>query len=206
MKRFVRLVLWSGCILVLTSTFGRAQTPGATSTAQATLVAVVDIAKVFEAHPTFKSQLESLQQQAKSADLDLEAQKKDLSQQGQQLSELDPGSPDYLQLETNLARHSADLQVHVRQVKKDLLLREARQYFTSFTEIQQAVERVARKHGIGLVLRFDSRAMDPSDPQSVMQGMNRAVVLQRNLDITGLVIEELRLSVAVKATPGTPRR
>lgn len=206
MKRFVRLALWSGCILVLTSTVGRAQTPGATSTAQATLVAVVDIAKVFEAHPTFKSQLESLQQQAKSADLDLEAQKKDLSQQGQQLAELDPGSPDYLQLETNLARHSADLQVHVRQVKKDLLLREARQYFTSFAEIQQAVERVARKHGIGLVLRFDSRAMDPSDPQSVMQGMNRAVVLQRNLDITGLVIEELRLSVAVKATPSAPRR
>lgn len=206
MKRFVRLALWSGCILVLTSTFGRAQTPGATSTAQATLVAVVDIAKVFESHPTFKSQLESLQQQAKSADLDLETQKKGLSQQSQQLAELDPGSPDYLQLETNLARHSADLQVHVRQVKKDLLLREARQYFTSFTEIQQAVERVARKHGIGLVLRFDSRQMDPSDPQSVMQGMNRAVVLQRNLDITGLVIEELRLSVAVKSPPATPRR
>ncbi len=206
MKRFVRLVLWSGCILVLTSTIGRAQTPGATSTAPATLVAVVDLAKVFEAHPTFKSQLESLQKQAKSADLDLDAQKKDLSQQGQQLAELDPGSPDYLQLETNLARHSADLQVHARQVKKDLLLREARQYFTSFTEIQQAVERVARKHGIGLVLRFDSRAMDPSDPQSVMQGMNRAVVLQRNLDITGLVIEELSLSVASNAKTSAPRR
>lgn len=206
MKRFVRLALWSGCILVLTSTVGRAQAPGATSTAQATLVAVVDIAKVFEAHPTFKSQLDALQQQAQSADLDLESQKKDLSQQSQQLAELDPGSLDYRQLETNLARHSADLQVHVRQVKKDLLLREARQYFTTFTEIQQAVERVARKHGIGLVLRFDSRTMDPSDPQSVMQGMNRAVVLQRNLDITGLVIEELRLSVAANSAPRAPRR
>lgn len=206
MKRFVRLVLLSGFILVLSGTVGRAQTPGATSAAQATLVAVVDIAKVFESHPTFKSQLEVLQQQAKNADLDLEAQKKDLSQQGQQLAELDPGSPDYLQLETNLARHSADLQVQVRQVKKDLLLREARQYYTSYAEIQQAVERVARTHGIGLVLRFDSRTMDPSDPQSVMQGMNRAVVLQRNLDITGLVIEELRTAVAAKPASRTPLR
>jgi Skp family chaperone for outer membrane proteins len=206
MKRFVRLALWGGCILVVSGTIGRAQQPGATSTAPATLVAVVDIAKVFEAHPTFKSQLESLQQQAKNADLELESQKKDLSQQSQQLAQLNPGSSDYRQLETNLARYSADVQVHVRQVKKELLLKEARQYYTSFSEIQQAVERVAKKHGISLVLRFDSREMDPTDPQSVMQGMNRAVLLQRNLDITGLVIEELRLSVAATATSRAPRR
>jgi hypothetical protein len=40
----------------------------------------------------------------------------------------------------------------------------------------------------------------------VMQGMNRAVLLQRNLDITGLVIEELRLSVAANTTTRAPRR
>lgn len=206
MKRLVRLALMGGCILVLSSTVGRAQTPGATSAAPSTLVAVVDIAKIFESHSTFKSQMESLQQQAKAADLDLDVRKKELSQRGQQLKELDPGSPDYRKLETEMARQMADLQVHVRQVKKDLLLREARQYYTSFTEIQQAVERIAKANGIGLVLRYDSREMDPSEPQSVMQGMNRAVVLQRNLDITGLVIEDLRLSVAQSTGTRAPRR
>ena len=52
------------CVLVVLGTVGRAQGPGATSAAPATLVAVVDIAKVFETHPTFKANLEALQQQA----------------------------------------------------------------------------------------------------------------------------------------------
>ena len=124
-----RWALSCGCMLFVLGTVGRAQTPGATSTAPSTLVAVVDIAKVFESHPTFKTSLESLQQQAKSADLDLEGKKKSLTQRGQQLTELDPASPDYRQLEAELARQAADLQVQARQVKKDLLQREALQYY-----------------------------------------------------------------------------
>ena len=195
-----------GCMLFVSGTVGRAQTPGATSTAPSTLVAVVDIARVFESHPTFKTSLESLQQQAQSVDLDLEGKKKSLTQRGQQLTDLDPASPDYRQLESDLARQAADLQVQVRQVKKDLLQREALQYYESYNEILKTIERIAQQHGIGLVLRFDSRNMDPQDPQSVMQGMNRAVVLQRNLDITNMVIDELRTALAQSSSSRSLRR
>lgn len=194
------------CVLVAVGTIGRAQEPGATSAAPSTLVAVVDIAKVFESHPTFKASLDALQQQAKNAELDMEGKKKSLTQRGQQLTELDSGSPDYRQLETDLARQSVDLQVQSRQVKKDLLQREALQYYTSYNEIVAAIERISQRHGIALVLRFDSRVMNPEDPQSVMQGMNRAVVLQRNLDITNMVIEELRTALAQSSSSRAPRR
>ena len=91
-------------------------------------------------------------------------------------------------------------------MKKDLLQREALQYYTSYNEILAAIDRIAQRHGIALVLRFDSRAMDPEDPQSVMQGMNRAVVLQRNLDITNMVIDELRTALAQNSSSRAPRR
>jgi Skp family chaperone for outer membrane proteins len=206
MSRNIGWALSCGCILIAAGTVGRAQTPGATSTAPSTLVAVVDIARVFESHPTFKTSLELLQQQAKTVDLDLEGKKKSLTQRGQHLADLDPGSPDYCQLESELARQTADLQVQARQVKKNLLQREALQYHTSYNEILKSIERIAQQHGIGLVLRFDGRTMDPEDPQSVMQGMNRAVVLQRNLDITDMVIDDLRTALAQNSSSRTPRR
>jgi Skp family chaperone for outer membrane proteins len=194
------------CVLVVLGAVGRAQGPGATSAAPSTLVAVVDIARVFESHPTFKAHLSAVQEQAKNADQDMEGRKKNLAQRGQQLSELDSGSPDYRQLEADLARQVADLQVQSRQVKKDLLQREALQYYTTYNEILAAIDRIAQRHGIALVLRFDSRAIDPEDPQSVMQGMSRAVVLQRNLDITNMVIEELQTALAQSSSSRAPRR
>ena len=119
---------------------------------------------------------------------------------------MDPASPDYCQLESDLARQAADLQVQARQVKKDLLQREALQYYASYNEILKTIERIAQQHGIGLVLRFDSRNMDPQDPQSVMQGMNPAVVLQRNLDITNMVIDEMRTALAQSSSSRSLRR
>ena len=194
------------CVLVALGTIGRAQAPGGTSAAPSTLVAVVDIVKVFESHPAFKASLDALQQQAKNADLDMEGKKKSLTQRSQQLSELDSGSPDYRQLEADLARQAADLQVQSRQVKKDLLQRETLHYYTSYNEILAVIDRISQRHGIALVLRFDGRAMNPDDPQSVMQGMNRAVVLQRNLEITNMVIEELQTALAQSSSSRAPRR
>lgn len=206
MCRSLRIALGSWCVLCVLSTVGRAQGPAAASTPPATLVAVVDIAKVFESHPAFKASLDALKEQAKNADLDLESKQKNLSQRGQRLTELQATSPDYRKLEADLAREAADLQVQARQTKKELLQRESVQYYTSYNEILAAIERVAQRHSIALVLRFDSRAMDPDDPQSVMQGMNRAVVLQRNLDITNMVIEELRMALAQNSSSRAPRR
>ena len=108
-------------------------------------------------------------------------------------------------MESDIARQAADLQVQARQAKKDFLQREARQYFDSHQEIVTAVERVATRHNISLVLRYDSRPIDPTNPQSVAQGVSRPVVLQRNLDITQLVVEELgQVLHAKKDTPKSP--
>jgi len=194
------------CVLVVLGTVGRAQDVGAPSAPPATLVAVVDIARLFEAHPAFQAKRNALEKEAQDANQELEGKRKGLTQRNQQLTELNSASPDYRQLESDIAREVADLQVQARQVKKDLLQREALQYFTSYSEILAAVDRIAQRHGIALVLRFDSRTMHPDDPQSVMQGMNREVVLQRNLDITDMVLAELQTALAQSSSSRAPRR
>ncbi len=108
-------------------------------------------------------------------------------------------------METDLARQVADLQVRARQAKKDYLQREAAQYYAVYNEITAAVLHVAERHNIGLVLRFDSGKIDSSNPQAVAQGINQSVVLQRNLDITQLVVSELQLAAA-NSPKRTPRR
>jgi Skp family chaperone for outer membrane proteins len=202
------MVLVTGCVwlLALSGTVAHAQAPSAATSSGGTLVALVDLSKVFEAHTGLKANLESMQQQAKGAETDLEAKQRQLSQRRKELAELDPSSADYPRLEMKLAREIADLQVQARQTKKDFLQREALQYYQSYREILTAVERVAVRHGIGLVLRFDSRDIDANDPRSVMQGMSRPVVLQRNLDITNMVVSELNTLLAAQPPNHAPRR
>ncbi len=202
-SRLVLCVAW-GCFSVVALTQSRAFAQSAASL-PSSLVAVVDLPKVFEEHPTFKTGLEAIQQQLKQIEKDFEAKQTELSGRTKQLSELSPTSPEYKRIESEMARQIADLQVQARQAKKDYLQREAQQYYTVYNQIIAAVSRVAERHNIGLVLRYDSGAIDSSNPQAVAQGINRSVVLQRNLDITQLVVSEL-VAVADNTPNRAPRR
>ncbi len=206
----MRCRVWGACgflsLIVAGGVVGHAQVAAPTAATPTTLVAVIDISKVFESHPTFKGNLESLQQQAQQTEGELETQRQQLSQRNKQLAELRVGSPQYLQMEKDLARQLADLQVLARQKKKDLLQREALQYYGAYQDILTAIGRIAQRHSIGLVLRYDSRSLNPEDPQSVMLGLQREVVLQRNLDITNLVIDDLCTHLAANTTDRAPRR
>ncbi len=90
-----------GCfsLTALTNSIVRGQTPAAPAAAAlANLVAVVDLPKVFEGHPTFKSNLQVLQQQVKQIEKEFEAKQTELSGLSKQLSDL---SPDKRRLQTH---------------------------------------------------------------------------------------------------------
>ena len=67
------------------------------------------------------------------------------------------------------------------------------------------VSTLAERNDIKLVLRFNSEAMKADDRNSVLQGVNRAIVYQKNLNITNLVVKSLGGEMANKsAGSGTP--
>jgi Skp family chaperone for outer membrane proteins len=201
-NQFLRLVSLAGCCFLAVVPLS-AQQPNSGSC----MVAVVDLTKVFEAHSGFKVSMEAVEQQIKTAELDLQTQQKQLTARNAELSQLNPSSVQYRELESKLAQQLADLKVKTRQTKKEFMQREAVQYHAAYQDILAAVRRVAEKYDIRLVLRFDAAAIDPQSPQSVAMGMARSVVVQRNLDITHLVTKELQLSLAQKPNQGpAPRR
>ncbi len=155
------------------------------------LVAVIDVPKVFEYHARFKAQMDAIQTDVKAYEDYVNAERKKLAARGEQLQQLKSESPEYKRLEKDLATAASQLNIDAQLKRKEVLELEAKHYYEAYQEVLANVSQVADAHGISLVLRFDSKEIDPSDLNSVARGVNRPVVFQRNLDITQLVIDRL---------------
>jgi hypothetical protein len=86
--------------------------------------------------------------------------------------------------------------------RKEFLEQEARVYYRVYREIEQSVGLFAQRNRIGLVLRFNGDEMKEDDRASVLQGVNRAVVYQQNLDVTEFILGDLNRGTTPPPTPG----
>jgi Skp family chaperone for outer membrane proteins len=85
----------------------------------------------------------------------------------------------------------ADLSADVAIKRQFFLNEEARLYFDIYQSVAETVERLAKARDIGLVLRFNDDEMNPSKRESVLQGVNRAIVYRAVPDLTDAVLKEL---------------
>lgn len=193
MKTPLRYLLFFLFVVSSTSNEARAQNSSSATANRATLVALLDTSHVFKNHERFKQRMEVLKQEIKALDEDMKRGRDRLSQLQQKLADLKPGTSEYNQLEADIARQMGDLQIRARQKQMELMDEEARVYHETYVQIEREVAALAERFGIGLVLRFDRDAIDPQDRSSVLKGVNRAVVYQRNLDITEMVLERVNI-------------
>jgi len=154
-------------------------------------VAVIDISHVFKNHPRFTSEAEKIKAEIKSFEERINNERKLLIEEGKKLELYTPGSPDYKNTEEAIARGTSDLQVEAGLKRKDVLEKESKLYFQTYTEIQAAIKQVASQYSIGLVLRFNSKPIDVNDRNDVLSGINRPVVYQSGIDITKPVMDAL---------------
>ncbi len=168
-----------------------------------TLAAVMDMQKVLDKHPQLQAKLKSIQDEYKAFQQQTIETQKRLRQQVQQLKELKPNSPERKRLEGELAQKDSSMAVDVRLKQKEFLTREAQAHYQAYVDVMAAVERVATRHSIGMVLRYDSKKIDPDQGQSILRGISRNVIYQRQLDITDLVVQELH-STARQPAAGNP--
>lgn len=170
-----------------------------------TNVAVVDINQVFQQHNRFKSRMDDLKKQIEDFEASIRAARKQITTQGEKAKDFKPGSVDYKRAEQTLAKSSADLQVNMQLKRKEFLEQEAKIYYEAYNEVSDHVQQIAGNYGIGLVLRFSRDEMDPTKRDSVLQGVNRAVVYHHgNLDITRQVIDRLNRGLAPKNVGARP--
>lgn len=184
------------CGLVVPSSV-RAQTPPPTS------VAVVDVSKIFEEHAGFKQTMEAMRQEVVAFENELKGRGKEMETIREQMKQFDAGTPEFKKLESQILQMQADGQILATQKKRDLLDREAKVYYTVYTEIQKEVTAYAQHFKIGLVLRYNSAPIDPANRQSVLDGVNSSLVYQGGIDITQRIIDQIaqRRQGARTATP-----
>ncbi|MCO6454840.1 MAG: OmpH family outer membrane protein [Pirellulaceae bacterium] len=181
-----------------------ATAPAATPAAGGVQIAVIDVSYVFKNFQRFNQRMEGMKQEVETFEGELRNQQKSIVDVAQKMKEYNPNSPEYKNLEETATRQRVALQTQAELKKKDILEDEAQSYYEAYTEIQNVVTAIADRHGIGLVLRFDREEISPDDRSSVLRGVNRAIVFQRNLDITDMVLETLNRPVATGRAPIGP--
>lgn len=165
-------------------------------------VAVVDVGYIFKNHSGFNTQMEAMKGEVQKYEETLRARHQELSQERDQLlQQFKPGTPNYDKLERELADKAAKLQVDTQLKKKDFLQREAKVYYDVYLEVSKAIEDFSNMNGIDLVLRYNGDEIDKDDRQSVLTGVNRAIVYHRNLDITREILDRLNRAPRVSSRP-----
>ncbi len=159
-------------------------------------VVVIDIGEVFKQHAGFNQQLNQLKEEIKSLDAYYQGEQKKMASQREKLGTYNAGTPEYKKLEEEVARMASDLQVEMALKQKNIAEQEAKVYFNTYKEIYKQVEVFADSYGITLVLRHNNVQMDPQKRDTVLQGVNRAIVFQRNLDITDEVVKRVNAGAA----------
>ena len=169
-------------------------------------IAVVDISFVFKNYPGFTSQIEGLKTEMEAADGKLKADRDRLVQMEEQRNTLKPGSPEFKQLDEQLAHLKAEFSIKQGTVRRDFLEREAKVYYQTYMDVSTAVKSYATQHGIGMVLRFNGDAVDPAQREDVMRAIMQPIVHQNNIDITPDVLAVLGVDIRTIGTakPAVP--
>jgi len=161
-----------------------------------TPVAVVDMGYIFKNHDRFKNAMETVKSQVQASEQQFQARGKDIEARIAKLKVYDPSSAEFKSLESETARLQAQVQADMTIKRKEFLEKEAQVFHAIYQEVQKEIKAFADNNGIGLVLRFSSEAINSSNRQAVMAGVNRPVVYQRNLNITYDILDRLK-----RATP-----
>jgi Skp family chaperone for outer membrane proteins len=156
-----------------------------------TRVAVIDIALIFKHHDRFNGSMGDIKRDIEQFEAYVKGQQASLKTRAEELQQFGPTSAEYKAKEAELARTQSQLQVEIGLKRKEFLEKEARVYYQVYKEIENAVAMFSQRASIGLVLRYNSDDMKEDDRQSVLQGVNKAVVYHQGLDITEYIITNL---------------
>ena len=101
-----------------------------------TVVAVLDVAKVFKNHARFKQKMDDMKREVERYEEDVNRQRRELIERAKQLNDTyKPGSPEYKRTEVELAKKESDLRVQAQLKRKEVIDNESRLYYDTYQEI-----------------------------------------------------------------------
>jgi Skp family chaperone for outer membrane proteins len=155
-------------------------------------LALLDVSRIFKSHQRFKGMMDDMKADVERAEAQVKAERENIGQLADRLQEFHKGTPEYKQMEEDLAKRQAELAVRVNLQKNEFLQREAKIYNSVYQEILQATDYFCKQNRIDMVLRFNSDQVDVERPDSVLAFINKPVVwYDRGLDITEPILQDL---------------
>lgn len=182
--------------------------PAASSNAaqqRGTTVAVVDIKFIFENHARFKTAMESIKKDYEAFEAQVRGVEGNLRKQIEQLKTMQAGSPEFRQLETEIATKRTQVQLDINNRQKERVEEEAQVYHNAYKELEGEIKTFANRYGIDLVLQYSSAEIDPSKPDTVIRGLNRMVVYENQLNITQHILQALNARAPTQVAPVNPQ-
>lgn len=165
-------------------------------------VALVDVGKVFEAHPRFSQELQQLKVEADQFKANSVQLREQMAAKSEKLKIYTPGSDEFRAAETALAQELARLEVEQRDLMRQLMQREAKLHFETYQQVKQLIQNYCQNQGVRLVLRHSDQELNVDDPNSIMQQVNGNIVYYApGRDITGAIIQQLNGSARLPANP-----
>jgi Skp family chaperone for outer membrane proteins len=174
-----------------------------------TTIALLDIEEVFQNYKRYKAMLDDVRKDEQALDTFVRGKAKELNTMQVELRDYKPGTANYSQLEKRIATLKAETTVEAELKRKDFIIRRSKASHAAYQDITRTVARFAESNGINLVMAYDKREVDPTNPNQVLTEINRRVVYQRSLNITKYIIEQLNTGVPpaeVSNRPGVPVR
>ena len=158
-------------------------------------VALLDVTYIFNNHVRFKRMKEEMTADVERATQQMNKEREELKKLAEKLQEFNKGTQNYQQLEEELAKRQAELQVRVQLQKNQFVQQEATIYHNVYQEIQQATEYYCKQNNIDMVIKFNGDPVDANNPQSIQNELFKPIVwYQKSLDITPAILAELNRS------------
>lgn len=147
-------------------------------------IAVVDVSYIFKEHKQFIATMEGMKNEMKGVEEKLKAKRDSIASMEEARNRLDPGTPDYKKMDDQLATEKAKFNLEMDRLRKDLMERESKVYFSTYQQVSYAIANYAKQRNIGLVLRFNGDKPDPNKRPDILKDINKPVVFENNIDIT----------------------
>jgi Skp family chaperone for outer membrane proteins len=166
-------------------------------------IAVIDVGVVFEKHPRFKASMDSLKAEIDATEKSWKEEATKINAMIEQLKQMKSDSPDYHRIEKEIATRQADFNVNKALKNKELMEKQGKIYFNTYAEVESAVKEFCGHYNVALVIRYNSKPVDSSDPQEILRGIQRPIVfIKPGYDITDDIINMLTRSAAVPQNGG----
>jgi len=95
-------------------------------------IAVVDVNYIFKNYSQFKSAMEGIKGDIEKAEVTLKSTREAIQAKEEQAKQYQPSSPEFKQLDEEVARLKADFNIKAGRTRKDFQEREAKVYYQTF--------------------------------------------------------------------------